>query len=153
MNKMKADQALGACQLIGKVPYTTLCYRVRAARKQGRYKEEAKRFSIDAIDVDEDARKDALLSPVTLYSTGSSTTTASRSSKSKQPRRSPRQAILLRLETKQRKTEYDARYKAAFKDATSIVATRTTATSMLAGKQEPVSSVCKRLNVAYNLDG
>ena len=62
MNKLKADQALGACQLIGKVPYTTFCYWLRAARKQGSYKEEAKQFSIDVIDVDKDARKDALLS-------------------------------------------------------------------------------------------
>ena len=96
MNKLKADQALGACQLIGKVPYTTFCYRVRVARKQGRYKEEAKQFSIDVIEVDEDddARRDALLSPVTLYSTGSTATTTSTSSKSKQSRRSPRQASL-----------------------------------------------------------
>ncbi len=154
VNKLKADQALGVCQLIGKVPNTTFCYRVRAARKhQGRYKEEARRFSIDVIDVDVDARRDALLSPVTLYSTGSTTTTTSRTSKSKQPRRSPRQACLLRLETKQQKTKYDTRYTAAFKEATSIVATRRTGTSMLAGKQEPVSSVCKQLNEACNLDG
>lgn len=64
VNKLKADQALGACQLIGKVPYTTFCYRVRVARKQGRYKKEAKRISIDVIEVDEDARSDSLLSPV-----------------------------------------------------------------------------------------
>ena len=37
---LKLDQALGACGLHGKIPYTTLSYLVRTARKRGTNNDE-----------------------------------------------------------------------------------------------------------------
>jgi hypothetical protein len=73
-----------------------------------------------------------------------STTITSRSSGSKRSRRSPKQASEARLEAKKFKDEYDARYKAAFKDATNLAAVN-------AAGGEKVNSNCRRLNQDFQL--
>ena len=63
----------------------------------------------------------------------------------KKTRCSPKQASIARLDAKRLKMDYEGRYKAAFKDATNLIA---------AGKtSEPVKSMCLRLNKEFNLDG
>ena len=54
------------------------------------------------------------------------------------------------------KTEYDGRYKAAFKNATNLVAAGKTLTSGGISSHrsaEPIEDVCKRLNQEFGLDG
>jgi hypothetical protein len=64
----------------------------------------------------------------------------------KPSRRNPKQASTARLDAKQLKLDYDVRYKAAFKDATNLVA---------AGNKngEPVHRICERLKRDFNLNG
>jgi hypothetical protein len=56
-----------------------------------------------------------------------------------------KQASEYRLKSKQTKVEYDNRYKAAFKEATNLIAEKPT--------EEPVGAMCQRLNKAFGLDG
>jgi hypothetical protein len=157
VNGLTIEQAIGACNLQGIVPTTTLYSRVQARRVHGTYngvhirkpaasqQEEKIDMVIDVTGDDETASTN--VSPVTLYSTQSSSSTSLTTSTSKSTKRSrlsPKQASAKRLEAKRTRLDYDARYKAAFKDATNLVAATT---------GEPVQAICNRLNRAFNLDG
>lgn len=61
---------------------------------------------------------------------------------------SSKQAGVARLEAKRTKLDYDGRFKAAFKDATNLVAENSSSKG-----SEPVQSICTRLNLEYNLVG
>ncbi|KAI2497316.1 hypothetical protein MHU86_17189 [Fragilaria crotonensis] len=63
-------------------------------------------------------------------------------------RLSSKQAGVARLEAKRTKLDYDGRFKAAFKDATNLVAENSSSKG-----SEPVQSICTRLNLEYNLVG
>jgi hypothetical protein len=63
-------------------------------------------------------------------------------------RLSSKQASVARLEAKRTKLDYDGRFKAAFKDATNLVAQ-----NIGTKGSEPVQSICTRLNLGYNLVG
>ena len=91
------------------------------------------------IDITADSSSATDISPVTISTTLSSTAS------SKRTRRSSKQASEYRLKSKQTKVEYDNRYKAAFKEATNLIAEKTT--------EEPVGAMCQRLNKAFDLDG
>jgi prolyl-tRNA editing enzyme YbaK/EbsC (Cys-tRNA(Pro) deacylase) len=174
VNDLKVEQAIAACEMQGTLPYSTLYYRVKLARKNGTYNsilkakaEQALRNNTKVgivinIEHDEDLSQSSRnISPVTMKtlssssnaasssSTSSTTTTAatstSTSSEAIQSRKSSRQASVERLEAKRLKVDYNGRYKAAaFKEATSLVASCTI---------EPVLCICERLNLKYNLDG
>ncbi|KAI2506187.1 hypothetical protein MHU86_8222 [Fragilaria crotonensis] len=77
----------------------------------------------------------------------SSLLSTSAQSTRKKTRLTPRQASAAKLEAKRLKTDYDGRYKEAFKDATNLVA----ASRSEGGKGKPVQSICNRLNTEYNL--
>ncbi len=96
------------------------------------------------IDVDADDES-TNISPVTMC-TGSSTILSPPSFQpTKQKRLLPKQASAYRLHQANRsKTDYDIRYKAAFKDATNLVVANT-------GK--PVKAIRERLNKAFHHDG
>ena len=144
----------------GKLPLSTLYSRVQAARKKGTYnnlfsrvEEQRIGIVIDTLDDDEDVIGTSRnISPITMATTtscssGTTSTIASRSSgSSKRSRRSPKQASEARLEAKNFKDEYDARYKAAFKDATNLAAAN-------AAGGEQVQSICSRLNQDFQLHG
>jgi hypothetical protein len=150
VNGLTIEFALGACGLHGIVPKTTLYSRVQAARKRGkefydkRAAVEHKRRIDLVIDVNADDES-TNISPVTMC-TSSSTILSPPSSQqpTKRTRLSPKQASVYRLQTNRSKTDYDIRYKAAFKDAINLVAANT---------GEPVKAICERLNKAFNLDG
>ena len=61
-------------------------------------------------------------------------------------RLSSKQAGVARLEAKRTKLDYDGRFKAAFKDATNLVAENSSRKG-----SKPVQSICTRLNLEYNL--
>ena len=171
---MTLDMALGACGLSGKVPYNTKHYRVRQARAKGTYdlaraayvatlvadyaknNRDIRGLVIDHNEKASSLALSSLTSTATMVtlSTGSSSEeeAPSGSPKKKKSRKSFRQASLEKLETKRAKTEYDTRYKTAFKDATNIVATARVATSPT-GDEEFVLSMLHRLNCVHNLDG
>jgi hypothetical protein len=67
----------------------------------------------------------------------------------KPSRRTPKQASAARLDAKRLKSDYDGRYKEAFKDATNLVA------AGAAGNKnaEPVHRISERLNRDFNLNG
>jgi hypothetical protein len=102
-------------------------------------------------------RRDPTISPVTMATsttTEESTTEtgteddSSSSQKSKQVfRKSSRQASTTLLESKIAKTEYDQLYKAAFKEATNLVAAAVAGTI----PSEPVKGICDRLNTKFGL--
>ena len=148
VNGLTIDLALGACGLHGIVPKTTLYSRVQAARRRekGFYDKrtavEHKRRIDMVIDVDADDES-TNISPVTIC-TSSSTICSTSSPSTKRSRLSPKQASAYRLQASRSKLDYDIRYKAAFKDATNLVAAKT---------GEPVKAICDRLNIAFNLDG
>ena len=150
VNGLKIDMAIGACRLHGKIPHSTLYSRVQAARKKGTYnnlisRAEERKIGIVIEVLDDDVSGTSRnISPVTMAS--DATTTTSKSSGSKRSRRSPKQASEARLEAKRFKEEYDARYKAAFKDATNLVSSN-------ARGEEQVHSICNRLNQDFQLDG
>ncbi len=149
VNNLKVDQALGACGLHGTIPYSTLTSRVRTARKKGTYNDELSKKIGTVIEIlNEDASVlSRNISPVTMKSLSSdSTTETTATSVSSSRRRSSRQASLARLEAKRLKTDYDGRYKAAFKDATNLVVGTN-------ARVEPVQSICHRLNAQFKLDG
>ena len=85
----------------------------------------------------------------TMNTSAASTTAASQQTMSlstkKRHRKSVKQATQDRIEAKRLKTDADNRYKAAFKEATSIVVSE--------DSKETAASVCQRLNLQYNLDG
>ncbi|KAI2494186.1 hypothetical protein MHU86_20334 [Fragilaria crotonensis] len=68
--------------------------------------------------------------------------------KTEASRLSSKQAGVARLEAKRTKLDYDGRFKAAFKDATNLVAENSSRKG-----SEPVQSICTRLNLEYNLVG
>jgi hypothetical protein len=149
VNGLTIEQAIGACYLQGIVPRTTLYSRVQARRKKGTYNgaqmqnlalQQAKINMV--IDITGDESSDNV-SPVTMYTQSSSSLTST-SQSTKRARLSPKQASAKRLQAKRTKLDYDTRYKAAFKDATNVVAANT---------GEPVQAICERLNKAFNLDG
>lgn len=168
VNDVRVEQAIAACELQGILPYSTLYYRVKLARRKGTYDsilkakaEQVIRSNMKVgividIEQNEDAsERSRNISPVTMKSLSSSSnvtctstttgaSTATTSSEGKRSRKSSRQASLARLEAKRLKVDYEGRYKAAFKEATSLVASRTI---------EPVHCICERLNLEYNLDG
>ena len=82
-------------------------------------------------------------------SAGASETAASQQTMSlstkKRHRKSVKQATHDRIEAKRLKTDADNRYKAAFKEATSIVVSE--------DSKETAASECQRLNLQHNLDG
>jgi hypothetical protein len=146
--------ALRACGLQGQLPYSTLCSRVKAARKKGTYNKEIRReyekkekklgLIIDISDDCTTSRDD--VSPLTMTTINSSSAGVSNTTvMTKKSRQSSRQASVGRLEAKRVKLDYDGRYKIAFKDATNLVATN--------AKGEPVQGICDRLNQYFNLDG
>jgi hypothetical protein len=152
VNGLTIDFALGACQLHGIIPTTTLYSRVQAARAKGTYnhliEQRAMKLKGGRIDmvidvVTDDSNKSTNISPLTM-STNSASSLTSLSQSTKRARRSSKQASACKLQAKRSKLDYDIRYKAAFKEATNLVA---------AGTGEPVHAICKRLNQAFNLDG
>jgi hypothetical protein len=84
------------------------------------------------------------LNTTTTSTAGASQQTMLSSTKKRHRRKSVKQAAQDRIETKRSKTEYDERYKAAFKEATAIVVSP--------DSTETALSVCQRLNLQYNLD-
>ena len=172
VNDVKPEIAIAAYGLQDELPYTTLYYKVRVAREKGTYNKEIiklqtkqqKRLGL-VIDVTADAGEDCrgpTISPITMESSiassaaertlnttttstaGASQQTMLSSTKKRHRRKSVKQAAQDRIETKRSKTEYDERYKAAFKEATTIVASP--------DSTETALSVCQRLNLQYNLD-
>ena len=139
VNDVKIEIALWGCRLQGKVPYSTIYSRVKAAREKGTYNEEIRRAEEKKIGavieiIDNDSASSGNILPVTMTTAtttsssssgkaGNSTTITSLSSKlRKRPRQSSKQASVARLNAKRAKLDYDTRYKAAFKDATNLVA-------------------------------
>jgi hypothetical protein len=177
---MPLDMALGAFGLIGTVNYSTMHYRVSKARAKGTY-DLARAAFVAAlvtdcakknqdigglvIDLTKNTNTDGANSldlssvrtgtMVTLATAGSSDEVLSVSSESpkkkKQSRTTFRQASLEKLETKRTKTDYDSRYKAAFKDATKIVAAARVASDVI-GDEESVLGMLDRLNSIHKLD-
>jgi hypothetical protein len=153
--------------LQGKVPYSTIYSRVQAARKKGTYNEEIRRAEEKKIGavieiMDNDSASSGNISPVTMTT---ATTTSSSSGAAagntaissmsselrKRPRQSSKQASVAKLNAKRAKLDYDTRYKAAFKDATNLVAAG--AASQSTTTSEPVQKICDRLNRDFKLDG
>ena len=98
------------------------------------------------IDITADSSSATNISPVTISMTLSSTaSTMSPLQSSKRTRRSSKQASENKHKSKRTKVEYDNRYKAAFEEATNLIAEKTT--------EEPVGAMCQRLNKAFGLDG
>ena len=153
VNGLTIDFALGACGLHGIVPKTTLYSRVEVVWKRGKGFYDTKRAAMEhkrridlvtVLDVDADADDESTnISPFTMYNS-SSTILSPSSQPTKQTRLSPKRASAYQLQANRSKTDYDIRYKAAFKDATNLVAANT---------GEPVKAICERLNIAFNLDG
>lgn len=151
MNGITGEQALGACQMTGSVPLSTLYSRVKATRERGTYDNHIRRADTrrigSIIDITEDDDVTGVVSPVTMDSTLLSLISSTQTSPPrKKTRRSSKQVSIALLADKRSKADYDRRYKAAFKDATNLVA---------AGKAsaESVQSTCSRLNNAYGLNG
>ena len=161
VNGISVDMALTACSLQATVPASTIYSRVKTRREKGTYNalilkrvEEARqvRLIIDITKDDDDSSMN--ISPITMNTNEAScchsmATTSMQLSASqsirKKTRCSPKQASIARLDAKRLKMDYEGRYKAAFKDATNLIA---------AGKtSEPVKSMCLRLNKEFNLDG
>lgn len=149
MNGITGEQALGACQMTGSVPLSTLYSRVKATRERGTYDNHIRRADTrrigSIIDITEDDDVTGVVSPVTMDSTLLSLISSTQTSPPrKKTRRSSKQVSIALLADKRSKADYDRRYKAAFKDATNLVA---------AGKAsaESVQSTCLRLNNAYGL--
>jgi hypothetical protein len=150
VNGITGEQALGACQMTGSVPLSTLYSRVKATRERGTYDNHIRRADTrrigSIIDITEDDDVTGVVSPVTMDSTLLSLISTQTSPPRKKTRRSSKQVSIALLADKRSKADYDRRYKAAFKDATNLVA---------AGKAsaESVQSTCSRLNNAYGLNG
>jgi hypothetical protein len=154
VNGLTVEQAIGACYLQGTVPPSTLHSRVQARRKKGTFdvliKEAIKKKLELVIDITGDDDDEALMiSPITTETNTSSlatntTASTSVSHPSKRHRRSSKQTGEHLLESKRQKLDYDARYSAAFKTATTLVAAKT---------DEPAATICARLNIEYGLDG
>ena len=161
VNGISVDMALTACSLQATVPASTIYSRVKTRRENGTYNalilkrvEEARQVGL-IIDITKDDDDSSMnVSPITMntneascchsMATTSMQLSASQSTR-KRTRRSPKQASIARLDAKRLKMDYEGRYKAAFKDATNLIA---------AGKTgEPVKSMCLRLNKKFNLDG
>ncbi|KAI2493647.1 hypothetical protein MHU86_20900 [Fragilaria crotonensis] len=149
VNGITAEQALGACQMTGSVPLSTLYSRVKATRERGTYHNHIRRADArrigSIIDITEDEDVTGVVSPVTMDSTLLSLISTQTSPPRKKTRRSSKQVSIALLADKRSKADYDRRYKAAFKDATNLVA----------GKASPesVQSMRLRLNNAYGLTG
>ena len=160
INKLSVEQAIWACQLNGIVPASTLYYHIKRARAKGTNRTQKLIAGIeDVVDLDGGCTTtatagDTNISPIpvstTLLSSSSDrsssagmTTTVS-PVKSKKPQRSSRQASFHCLIAMTIKKEYDSRYKAAFKEATVLVAQP--------NNMEPVKQICDRLNVKFKLD-
>jgi hypothetical protein len=166
VNDLPVSMALAACSMQTTVPASTMYSRVQARREKGTYDalrrtrlEEAMQVGliIDITKADDDTNRN--VSPVTLNTTDLSSSSVSSQSASvllssasqssassrKKSRRSPKQASIARLDAKRLKVEYEDRFKAAFKDATNLVASGNT--------REPAQSICSRLNKEFNLDG
>ncbi len=80
-----------------------------------------------------------------LQSLSSTANSAETSPPRKKTRRSLKPASVARLDAKRSKVDYkEGRFKAAFKDATNLVAGKASG--------ELVQNICSRLNKAYNLD-
>lgn len=175
INGITVEQALKACDLHGVIPANTVYSRVKARRKNGTYNvllrnaEEKRRIGNLIVDITSDDDEDAV-SPITMDTTSSSSMTtmsvvsvavdslsqsqqksssSSSSSSIKKPgvsRLSSKQVSVALLEAKRTRLDYDERYKAAFKDATNLVAE-----NHGRKRSEPVQSICTRLNLEYNL--
>jgi hypothetical protein len=167
---MAAESAITFCGLADTLKRSTLYYRVQMARAKGTYdsvlKKKAEQILKNletkvglVINVDDDdasqtssgaSRNVSPVTTTTLTSLSSSDactiTTRSSSTGEKRYRRTSRQASVERLEDKRFRIDYEGRFKAAFKKATSLVADKTI-------PYEPTKSTCNRLNVEYNLDG
>ena len=157
VNNLNVEMAMAACHLDGTIPITTVYSRVAVARERGTYdilklreEQEIRRL---VIDVDDGDNPNPTISPVTMESmtTEECTATTGDSSSSKRKpkvfRKSPRQASTARLEAKIAKEEYDVLYKAAFKEATNLVAAAVAGTI----PSEPVKGICDRLNAKFGL--
>jgi hypothetical protein len=141
--------------LHGKVPYSTVYSRIKVARKNGMYNKEIRRecekkeqklgLNIEIPDDGTTTLRDNI-SPVTIttinssLAAGGSDTTIT----TKKLRQSSRQASIARLDAKRVKLDYGSRYKKAFKDATNLVAVN--------AQNEPVHTICNRLNHDFKLD-
>ncbi len=118
VNDVKVEQAIAACELQEILPYSTLYYRVRLARKKGTYDsvikakaEEAIRMNMKVglvinIEESEDASQTSTnISPVTMKSllsspsnaTSTSASTATSSAEGRRNRKSSRQASVAKL--------------------------------------------------------
>ena len=167
--------ALPACHLSNSFPISTVYSRVKAARQRGTYdavlklrqERELQRLVIDTEDEESSDGDDSgsakhapTISPVTMVDCTSTTTTEETSTSSGDKRSSDsstNRSQVFRKSSKQAtaecpnditvKTEYDERYKAAFK-----VATITHADSVAKRiPHESVKSICKRFNSEYGL--
>ena len=166
VNDVKSEVAIMAYGLQDELPCSTLYYNVRVAREKGTYNDDIiklqtkqqKRLGI-VIDLTADGDgRSPTISPITMLddsiassavemiSTSTTMTTSTgASSTRKRHRMSVKQASQERIERKRTKTDNDGRYKAAFKEATSIVASP--------DSNETARSVCERLNLQYALYG
>ena len=155
VNDTTVDMALRGCGLRGKVPNSTVYSCIKVARKNGMYnkeirskceKKEQKLGLIIEIPDDGTTTLRDNISPVTIttinssLAAGGSNTTIT----TKKSRQSSRQASIARLDAKRVKLDYGSRYKTAFKDATNLVAVN--------AQNEPVHTICNRLNRDFKLD-
>ena len=123
VNGLTIDFALGACQLHGIIPTTTLYSRVQATRVKGTtyndlIEQRAMKIKGGRIDMvidvaTDDSNESTNISPVTMSSNSASSLT-SLSQSTKRARRSSKQASACKLQAKRSKLDYEIRYKAAF---------------------------------------
>ena len=159
------EMAISACKLTGIINPHALAYRVRKERK--RKSEELwpippalEGFTVVTTLMEDDDDKETAttgeVSPLTgatdaselsgaASTTTGATTTLNSSRVRKKSRRSPRQAGEARLDAKLEREELNHRYKAAFKQATALMADPF--------HDDPVCAIIKRMNAKHSLKG
>jgi hypothetical protein len=167
VNGLTAKQALKLCDLTDTVPTSTVYSHIKARKEKGIYNNEIRKEQKRKLGLvikvpldDGSTSQDDDISPLTSTTINSlfinnttgktslpSTKSSSASSnKIKKTQKSPRQASVAKLEAKRVRLDYDHRYKEAFKDATTTVASKN-------AKGETVQAMCNRLNNTFRLDG
>jgi hypothetical protein len=153
-NKLQLDMAINACGLQGILNIKTLSFGVKKGCKRRMEELERKnsiappiprREGMIVVTVptgDDDDKTSGEISPLTTV-TDASTTVLTR--KKKKPRRSPRQAGEEKVNAKLEREELSNRYKAAFKQATALMADPF--------HDETVNLIFERLNVKHCLIG
>jgi hypothetical protein len=158
--ELQLDEAIRACRLDTITTAQALNYHVRKELKRRSEEWENAVFpppregmtvavpaAGDVLDDDEETSARSGTSPLTATNSGSTEQTSftTTSVSKKKSRRSPRQACEARLDAKVEREELGRRYKAAFKQATLLMADPL--------HDEPVTSIVKRLNLKHSLVG